>query len=216
MRGCLPCSSASRSFGSSRFTRRKWPKWLDAIVISKPSSDSALLLSMTPAFKMSLSIASPSAVSSSTNFLTDLSDERSRGMKKSWSSVTVTFASPARCSSFFMASRARPSLRQAKTTFAPARASASAVSKPIPVLQPVITIVLPLKLPAGRWQTGPQTMCRHARTTTTTSNTMAARRPVRCHMPHTVSRVGSSSARTAPASNMIRFQSSTGHSRKVF
>src|SRR4051812_33537344 len=118
-----------RSLSSSRPVSAKWPRWLVPNCSSKPSAVVRRGVAMTPALLTSRS-------SSSTVVANARTDDRSARSSLRTSTSPVIRAA---------ASAPLPSVsRTARITFAPWAASSRAAWKPIPLLAPVTTAILPL------------------------------------------------------------------------
>src|SRR2546425_1263205 len=125
------------SFGSSRRVSRKEAMWFTANVVSSPSSVRARSPMISPALLTSTSTRGSAVASSAASMRTARCDARSAtksATSELWLRclISVTARSPVSC------------VRHTTATVAPARASASAVSLPIPELAPVTMQVFPL------------------------------------------------------------------------
>src|SRR6266540_528697 len=126
----------ARSRSSSRSVSRKWPRWLTPKVVSKPSSVSVRRRWINPALFTRTSSWSNRPRKSAANDRMDRKLARSSG-------ITSTDELPLRSAISWRAARPRSSLRAVMTTCAPADATPTAASLPIPVFPPVITTRFP-------------------------------------------------------------------------
>ena len=128
---CAPeatVTTRSVTCGSSRLVSAKWPRWLVPICNSKPSTVRLSGVLITPALLINM-LSSPCQLSA-----------KARTEARSARSSRRTSQSPG-TDSAAAAPLARS--RTAKTTRAPASASARAVGSPIPLLAPVTTTMRP-------------------------------------------------------------------------
>ncbi|SKU91663.1 Uncharacterised protein [Mycobacteroides abscessus subsp. abscessus] len=130
-------ASAASSDGSSASVSTKWPRWFTPICISNPSAVRCNGIAMTPALFSSTSMVGAWVRMASAADRTD-----ARLVRSNSTSAWSAFRPRART----LSRAARPVcwLRQASTTRAPARASASAATRPRPLFAPVMTCVLPV------------------------------------------------------------------------
>src|SRR4051794_29342605 len=127
---------------SSRSVKRNGPRWLTPKVCSNPCAVSSRSVQMPPALLTRTSSRSQRSKISAAARRTDAKSDRS-------SAMTCTSSFPVRSLISACASPALTRFRQASTVVAPMSARPTAVSLPMPVLEPVITTTLPVMVPSS-------------------------------------------------------------------
>src|SRR5690606_2442307 len=137
----LTVTTRAPGVASSRSRRRpvsaKWPRWFVPSCISKPSAVSRRGIAITPALLTRTCRAAWRLRKASAKAWIEARLARSSG------SVSTAAGLGAPWRTVRSAARARSGLRQARTTCAPRRASARAVSSPSPLFAPVTIATLP-------------------------------------------------------------------------
>src|SRR4051794_40619898 len=132
----IRAAGARRRAGRSSAVSAQWPRWLVPNCISKPSAVRRSGMPITPALLTRRSSVSWAARMRSAAARTEAWFERSSSTTSSDASGWVASMSATAAATFSW-------LRAAITTWAPAAASARAVSRPSPPLAPVTTAVRP-------------------------------------------------------------------------